>query len=48
MKVDSILWSYCGFHLVSLQSFEAVEPFHLDEAEVLSSQRELQFYAKFL
>lgn len=48
MKVDSILWAFCGCHSVSSQSFETVEPFHLDEAEVDVSQSDLQIYAKFL
>lgn len=47
MKVDAILWPH-GFHPVSSQSFETVELFHLDEAEVVSSQRELYSSAKFL
>lgn len=47
MKVDALLWPH-GFHPVSSQSFERVEPFRLDEAEVVSSQRELHSYAKFL
>lgn len=39
---------YCDFHSVSSQSFEMVEPVHLDEAEVVCSQSKLQIYAEFL
>lgn len=42
MKVDAILWPH-GFHPVSSQSFETVEPFRLDEAEVVSSKGITQF-----
>lgn len=48
MKVDSLLRAYCGFHSISSQFVEMVEPFHLGEAEVVSSPSELPIYAKIL